>query len=145
MAAPVFAPDIRTRDALLAHPGIQEIFQKGSRLDLAVLSVGELSPFSTISEYYLLQNDELASLQAAGAVGDILCRFIDADGNIIDHPINDRVIAFDPRDLRNVRKVVLASGGWQKYDVIKGAMQLLRPHVLVTDELVAERLVSAPK
>ncbi len=145
MAAPVFAPDGRTRDALLAHPGIKEIFEKGTRLDLAVLSVGELSPFSTISEYYLLQNDELASLQSAGAVGDVLCRFIDAEGNIIDHPINDRVIAFDPRDLRSVRKVVLASGGWQKYDVIKGAMQLLRPHVLITDELVAERLVAAAK
>ncbi len=71
MAAPVFAPDIRTRDALLAHPGIKEIFQKGSRLDLAVLSGGELSPFSTISEYYLLQHDELASLQSASAVGDV--------------------------------------------------------------------------
>lgn len=145
MAAPVFAPDVRTRDALLTHPGIQEIFQKASRLDLAVLSVGELSPFSTISEYYLLQREDMATLQAAGAVGDVLCRFIDAEGNVINHPINDRVIAFDPHQLRNARKVVLASGGWQKYDVIKGALRLLHPHVLVTDESVAERLVAEAK
>lgn len=144
MAAPVFAPDARTREALVNHPGIQEIFRRASRLDLAILSVGDLSPFSTISEYFLLERDELAALQAAGAVGDVLCRFIDADGNIIDHPVNERVVAVDPRELRGARKLVLASGGWQKYDVIRGAMRLIRPHVLVTDELVAERLAAEP-
>jgi DNA-binding transcriptional regulator LsrR (DeoR family) len=145
MAAPVFAPDPRTREALLAHPGIQEIFRRASRLDLAILSVGDLSPFSTVSEYFLLERDELATLQSAGAVGDVLCRFIDADGNIIDHEVNKRVIAVDPHDLRSARKLVLASGGWPKYEVIRGALRLLKPHVLVTDELVAERLAADAK
>jgi DNA-binding transcriptional regulator LsrR (DeoR family) len=145
MAAPVFAPDARTRDALLTHPGIQEIFRRAARLDLAILSVGDLSPVSTFSEYVLLDRDEFAALQAAGAAGDVLCRFIDADGNIIDHELNKRVIAVDPRDLRSARKIVLASGGGQKHGVIRGALRLLKPHVLVTDELVAERLASDMK
>ena len=55
---------------------------------------------------------------------------------------NDRVVAVHPRELRGARKLVLASGGWQKYDVIRGAMRLIKPHVLVTDELVAERLAA---
>lgn len=142
MAAPVFAPDPHTRNALLTHPGIQEIFGRAARLDLAIVSVGDLSPFSTISEYILLEREELSTLHAAGAVGDVLCRFIDADGNIINHPVNERVVAVDPRDLRAARKLVLASGGWQKYEVIRGALRLLKPHVLVTDELVSERLLS---
>jgi len=142
MAAPVFAPDPRTREALLSHPGIQEIFRRAKRLDMAILSVGELSPFSTFSEYLLLESDELAALERRGAVGDVLCRFIDIDGNIIDHPVNERVVAVDPLDLKGTRKLVLASGGWQKYAAIRGALKLLHPHVLVTDELVAERLVS---
>lgn len=141
MAAPVFAPDAHTRQALVNHPGIQEIFRRASRLDLAIISVGDLSPFSTISEYFLLERDELSQLKAAGAVGDVLCRFIDADGNILDHPLNDRVVAVDPRELRGARKLVLASGGWQKHEVIRGAMRLMKPNVLVTDELVAEKLV----
>ncbi len=142
MAAPVFAPDARTRDALLSHPGIQEIFRRAARLDLAIVSVGDLSPFSTVSEYVLLERDDFTALQAAGAVGDVLCRFIDAEGNIVPHPINDRVVAVDPIDLRGARKLVLASGGWQKYGVIRGALKLLKPHVLVTDENVAERLAA---
>lgn len=90
--------------------------------------------------YALLERDELNQLQAAGAVGDLLCRFIDAGGNVIPHPVNSRVIAVDPRSLRTSRKLVLASGGWQKYHAVRGAMRLLKPHVLVTDELVGERL-----
>jgi DNA-binding transcriptional regulator LsrR (DeoR family) len=142
MAAPVFAPDSHTREALIRHPGIKEIFQKSSRIDLAILSVGDLSPVSTISEYYLLQRDELKSLEQAGAIGDVLCRFINAEGQVISHPINDRVIACDPRQLQSARKIVLASGGWEKYNAIRGAIRLLKPHVLVTDEFVAERLCS---
>lgn len=142
MAAPVFAPDARTREALVNHPGIQEIFRRAARLDLAIISVGDLSPISTVSEYFLLERDELATLKAAGAVGDVLCRFIDVDGNLLDHPINQRVVAVDPRVLTGARKLVLASGGWQKYEVIRGAMRLVKPHVLVTDELVAERLAA---
>jgi DNA-binding transcriptional regulator LsrR (DeoR family) len=127
---------------LLNHPGIMEIFNRARKLDLAILSVGDLSPHSTISKYFLLERDDFATLQAAGAVGDVLCRFIDADGNVLKHPVNDRVIAVNPEELSNARKLVLASGGWQKYEVIRGALRLLKPHVLITDELVAERLVA---
>ena len=119
--------------------------RRAARLDLAVLSVGDLSPVSTFSEYVLLEREEFAALQAAGAVGDVLCRFIDIDGNIIDHELNKRVIAVDPQELQGARKIVLASGGWQKYGVIRGALRLLNPHVLVTDELVAERLAAEGK
>ena len=140
LAAPVFAPDGRTREALMTHPGIKEIFRRAGQLDLAILSAGDLSPYSTFAEYGLLEKDELAGLVRAGAVGDVLCRFIDAQGQVIDHPVNDRVVAVDPRQLTNARQIVLASGGWHKFEAILAAIRLLHPHVLITDEAVAERL-----
>ena len=86
LASPVYAPDKRTRDALHGHPGIAEVFTRAQSLDMAVVSVGDLTPHSVFSEYGLLTRDEIASLEAAGAVGDLLCHFIDAEGNVIDHP-----------------------------------------------------------
>jgi DNA-binding transcriptional regulator LsrR (DeoR family) len=145
MAAPVFAPDAGTRDALLKHSGIQEIVRRATHLDMAIVSVGDLSPHSTFGLYGLLEKAELASLEAAGAVGDVLCRFINAEGDILDHPVNDRVIAIHPMTLRSAGKLVLASGGWQKYPVIRASMRLLKPNVLITDELVADRLSSSPE
>ena len=145
LAAPVYAPDKRTRDALLDHPGIAEVFARARSLDMAVVSVGDLTPHSVFSEYGLLTRDEITSLEAAGAVGDLLCHFIDAEGNVIDHPVNERVIAINPTSLRGTRQIVLASGGWHKLTVIRAALLLLRPTVLIVNELVAERLATEPR
>lgn len=140
MAAPVFAPSRETRDALVGHPGISEIFDRAVNIDLAIVSVGELTPHSTFAEYGLLTADEIVSLESAGVVGDVLCHFIDGDGNVIDHPVNERVLALHPYELRRSRNVVLASGGWSKLAALRGALRTLRPSVLITNERVAERL-----
>ena len=145
MAVPVLAPDSRTRDALFSHAGIHEIVEASKSLDLVIVTAGDLSPSSTVSQFSILEREDIASLQAAGAVGHVLYRFIDADGKVIDHPVNDRIMAIDPRDLGATRKIILASGGWRKYEAISAAMKLLKPHVLVTDEGVAERLVAEAK
>lgn len=140
MAAPVFAPDAHVRDALIHHSGMEDVFTQAGRLDVALVSVGELSPNSTLVRYNLLSQEDVGSLARAGAVGDILCRFIDADGRMLDHPLNDRVISADPTLLRRSRRVVLSSGGWEKASVVLAAVRLLKPEVLITDEVVAEVL-----
>lgn len=142
MAAPVYAPDKRTREALISHSGLAEVFARAQKLDIAVVSAGDLTSNSVFSQYGLLTSDEIASLVAAGAVGDVLCHFIDAEGNIIDHPVNERVIAVNPLSLRGTRHIVLASGGLQKLTVIRAALKLLRPTVLIVNEAVAEKLAT---
>ena len=145
LAAPVFAPDARTRDALLQHAGINDIVTESNSLDLAILGVGNITPHSTVAQYFVLDREELSHLQAKGAVGEVLCRFIDANGQIIDHPLNDRVLAIDPRALSSAKKIILTAGGWEKLEIISATLKLLKPHVLITDESVAERLVTTPK
>ena len=140
MAGPVFAPDPVTRDALAAHTGMSDIFLRARSLDMAIVSVGDLTPHSVFREYGLLTSDELASLERAGAIGDVLCHFVDADGDIVDHPVNRRVLAVNLLDLRGTRNIILASGGWHKLGIIRAALKLLQPTVLIVDELVAERL-----
>ena len=140
MAAPVFAPDAETRESLLKHRGIGEVFDHAKNLDLAVLSLGDIAPHSVFSRYGLLTADEISSLERAGAVGDILCRFVNSEGEEISHPVNDRVMSLDPLNLREARRIVIASGGWQKVTIMRAALQCLSPAVVITDETVAERL-----
>jgi len=145
LAAPVYAPDSRTRDALMQHSGIAEIFARARSLDMAVISVGDLTPHSVFSEYGLLSREEISSLVDAGAVGDVLCHFVDAEGNLVDHPVNNRVLAVNPIDLRGTRNIVLASGGWHKLTILRAALKMLRPTVLIVNELIAERLAAEPR
>ena len=143
MAAPVYAPDARTREALVNHPGMEDVFSHAGRLDVALIGVGAVGPHSTLVRYNLLSPEDISSLSRAGAVGDVLCRFIDADGRLLDHPLNDRVISADPGLLRRSRRIVLSSGGWEKTTAILAAIRLLKPEVLITDEVVAEALTEA--
>ena len=144
LTAPVFAPDAETREALRSHPGISEIYSRSRALDMAIVSVGALTPQSAFYEYGLLTREEIASLEAAGAIGDVLCHFVNEDGEIVRHPVNDRVMAVNPIDLRGARDVILVSGGWHKLKIVKASLKLLRPSVLIVNELVAERLASSP-
>ena len=80
MGGPVFAPDPVTRDALAAHTGMNDIFLRARSLDLAIVSVGDLRPHSVFRQCGLLTSEELASLERGGAIGDVLCHFVDAEG-----------------------------------------------------------------
>ena len=60
----------------------------------------------------------------------------------IDHAVNGRVVAVHPRELSMARRLVLASGGWQKAAAIQAATKLLAPQVLITDFNVAERMLA---
>ncbi len=141
LTAPVFAPDPQSKEALIAHTGIKEIFMQARSLDMAIVSVGALAPHSAFVEYGLLSRDEISSLHAAGAVGDVLCHFVDEEGNVIRHPVNDRVIAVNPEQLSAARNMILVSGGWHKVKIVQAAIKLLRPKVLIVNERVAEHLV----
>lgn len=145
MTAPVFAPDEETQAGLFRHEGIQSVVERARTLDMALVSAGELSPNSTLLQYGLITRDELVSLTRAGAVADVLCRFIDREGRVIDHPLNRRVVAVDPRELRGTPKLTLASGGWRKLTAIRAALALLSPAVLITDDRVALGLLERPQ
>lgn len=66
---------------------------------------------------------------------------MNAEGELIDHPVNDRIIAAHSKDLGKVRGIILASGGWSKLSVIRASRKLLHPSVRITDADVAERLI----
>jgi DNA-binding transcriptional regulator LsrR (DeoR family) len=141
LTTPVFVSSKSMRDALWAEPAIQEVFQRGQRVDLAVVSVGDMNANATLFRSGVLTQTDRQELRAAGAVGDILCHFVDAKGNPVDHPLNQRVMAFNPLDLRKLQKVVIASGGLSKVEIITLAIRTTDAKVLITDEKTARGIL----
>ena len=80
----------------MAQPMLREIFEKGEKVDLAFLSVGELTPTCTMTRVGLVSRAEVDDLLEAGAVGDICAHWIDDEGRLVDHPLNSRVVALSP-------------------------------------------------
>ncbi len=141
LTAPLIVADGAVRALLWAEPGLHELDEHARHIDLALVSVGDVSADATLFKEGLLPRSELASLVAAGAVGDVLCHFIDRDGVLVDHPVNQRVIAVNLDALRRVPKLVIASGGRRKADAIRAALKATRAKVLITDETAAMRML----
>ena len=143
LTAPVVVADASIRDALWSEPGLRELLARARKVDLAIVSVGDVSEQSTLFREGLLSSSELASLVAAGAVGDVLCHFVDAQGKVVDHPFNRRVVAVALEDLRRVPRIVVAAGGRRKVAAVRAALKATGAGVLITDEAAARGLLES--
>jgi DNA-binding transcriptional regulator LsrR (DeoR family) len=137
IAAPALADSESTRDVILGQPAIRDVFDRIKRLDLALVSVGDLDLRSTIMQVGLVGRDDLESLLKAGATGDLCCHWLDEMGEIVDHPLNHRAIAPSPLALKQIPCVIVASGGQNKVRVLHGALHGGMINVLITDEATA--------
>jgi len=140
LTAPLLVSHAATRDALWREPALADLRARATRVDVALVSVGDMGRDATLFRDGVIAATERTSLAAAGAVGDVLGQFIDAGGRRVDHPINRRVIAFDLDALRRLPNVAIASGGARKATVLRAALGAIRPATLITDEAAAERL-----
>jgi deoxyribonucleoside regulator len=141
LAAPAIVDSPQTREALVERCGLATVFAHAEKMDLALLSAGNMAKQSTSFRFGFLSEEERSSLLAKGAVGDLLYNFFDVNGNLVDHPINTRVVSMPVDRLRHVPKRVLAAGGLDKLDTIRGAVKLVNINVLITDEETAQALL----
>lgn len=138
LLAPLIVDSAETKRRLIADCGLGQI--QASRLDLAVVSCGDLGPEGSAFSRDFLAPDELAALRGLGAVCDTLCQFLDAEGRPVAHPIAERVMAADLETVARAGRAVLASGGRARAPAIRAAIKRLGPAVLVTDEAAARAL-----
>ncbi|MCC6870317.1 MAG: hypothetical protein IT522_15980 [Burkholderiales bacterium] len=145
LTAPLVVASEATRDLLWREPGLTRVRARARRADLALVSVGGIDPDATLFREGLLSEAERHDLVAAGAVGDVLCQFLDAAGNTLDHPVNRRMVAVPPDELAQVRRVVVASGGLHKVRALRAALAALPVTVLITDEAAAGALIAGAR
>jgi DNA-binding transcriptional regulator LsrR (DeoR family) len=137
LAAPIYASSRRSRDTFMAQEVYAEVLERVGRIDLALLSMGDLSPRSLLVRHGLPPDVGIEDLRAAGAVGDVLGQYLDKSGQPIRHGINDRAIALSLEKLAKAPTVMLIAGGANKVPIIAAALLGRIGKVLVTDEKAA--------
>lgn len=142
LAAPIYCPSEASRDALLTHSGLSAVLKRAREVTLALVSCGDFSEHSLLAATPSVA-EHVPTLLAAGAVGDILGTFLDADGAPVEHVLNRRVMALAPTELERVPVSILASGGLNKAAVIRAILGAGYVRRLVTDEAVAQTLMDA--
>ena len=138
---PAVVDSIATKEALVERCGLQEIFSLADELDALVVSIGGIASATTFYRKGFLSEADREALVERGAVGDLLFHFFDRAGRLVDHPINDRVMSVEVDRLRRAPLRILTSGGAEKTEALLGAMTLIAPTVLITDEETARRML----
>ncbi|WP_051520819.1 sugar-binding transcriptional regulator [Aquamicrobium defluvii] len=139
---PAVVDSIGTKIALVERCGLQEIFQLADSLDAVLVSVGGIASATTFYRGGFLKEADREELVARGAVGDLLFHFFDRNGDLVDHPVNQLVMSVEVDRLRRAPVRILTSGGEEKIGALMGAMNLIRPTVLITDEESARRMLA---
>jgi DNA-binding transcriptional regulator LsrR (DeoR family) len=139
--APAVVDSVETKIALIERCGLQDIFRMTDELDAVVLSIGGIRSATTFYRGGFLKETQREELVALGAVGDVLFHPFNVDGKIVDHPINSLVMSVDVDRLRKAPIRILTSGGPEKIAALIGAMKLIEPTVLITDEESARRMI----
>ncbi|MGO4561767.1 MULTISPECIES: sugar-binding transcriptional regulator [Phyllobacteriaceae] len=139
--APAVVDSVETKVALVERCGLQEIFEMADALDAVLLSIGGIASATTFYRGGFLKEADREALVARGAVGDLLFHFFNRNGDLVDDPVNDRVMSVEVDRLRRAPLRILTSGGQEKIEALLGAMHLVQPTVLITDEESARRML----
>jgi len=141
IAAPAIVDSAATKNALIERCGLREVFDFAKSLHAVVVSVGPMTAQSTTNQFGFVSAADQKALRARGAVGDVLFNFFDADGRLVDHPLNERAMSIPIKTIAATPARILVAGGLDKVDAMIGAFHLLRPTVTITDQFTAAALL----
>ena len=143
---PLHAPGIvagrKERDLLLSDPTIRETIELSENADILVLGMGPLR-HPTLVSTKSVSEEEFAELESIGCVGDICLNFLDGNGQMVDHPIHERILSGDLTKARpRAREVITASCGVSKAGIIRATMVGKWVDTVITDEKTARAILS---
>lgn len=96
---------------MLKDAYVQQAMALFSRIDVALVGIGALEPSKLLaSSGNSFSPQELSGLSRRGAVGDICLHFFDANSELVDTPLSNRVIGMELNDLKRARRVVGVAG-----------------------------------
>ncbi|WP_213876381.1 sugar-binding domain-containing protein [Pseudomonas sp. dw_358] len=141
LPVPAILGNARTREALEQDPIIASVLRLGEQAPVACFSLGELSPRSVLLESGYVDEPLMAELARRGAVGDIMGRFIGADGQAVMPELDARTLGLRPEALRNKSWSIAVCVGAAKHAVVLACVRAGYANVLATDEATARFLL----
>lgn len=135
--APAFVRDRLSRDVFHNHEHVRSVWQLFDRMRIALVGIGTLAD-SLFIERSVLDRKDLASLAAAGAVGEICGRFFDVTGRECDTDYRRRVISIDLDTLRQKTQVIGVTHGRDRAIAVRAALDGGILKSLIIDEDGAE-------
>jgi DNA-binding transcriptional regulator LsrR (DeoR family) len=131
------------RDILMADEVTRQSMGLFDSVTTALVGIGAIDPSPLLAQSgNIFSPKELDLLREQKAVGDILLRFFDKNGRMVETGLEKRVISMSLEQLTKVSRVVAVAGGSRKYAAILGALRGHWINILITDHFTAKRLAA---
>lgn len=121
--APSMVDSAYIANAIKQDSQIRHILEMADQCQTAVFSVGCLSRPSVLYEMGILTDAQYQEIGVRGAIGDVCGHFINADGDIFDPALDDRVIAASLDTIKKIKNKLLVACGKAKAPVIAAALK----------------------
>lgn len=141
---PAFVPAAGVGKQLLQLKDTRDVFERLAAAETALVGVGNLQN-SVFIERGVLQPKDIQELHRAGAVGEILGRFYDEQGEECQTPFRQRVMSLPLAQLRAIPNVVAAVAGADRTAAIRGGLRGGLLKSLVIDDDGARSLLAGGK
>jgi deoxyribonucleoside regulator len=141
LAAPAILEQQSTRAALENDRAVSDVLTLAAGADLFLFSPGGMGSDSVLVDSGQIDAGDLDRLADAGAVGDVLGRFVDARGQIVDPGLDGRTLGLSLNLLRSATTSVALVSGRAKRAVCRAVVTSGLCDVLITDDQNATHLL----
>jgi DNA-binding transcriptional regulator LsrR (DeoR family) len=141
--APLVVSSKEMVNAIKEENSVKEIFRMVSLASFTIIGIGGMNDEATVLQSEILSKKEFLLLKMHGVVGDVLCHFIDKEGNVITSPLGDRLVSISLEALKDLPNVTAVAAGKQKRVAIKSALALGYIDILITNEDTAQWLIES--
>ncbi len=87
---------------LLQTTAVSTVFELMKRASIALVGIGEISPFATVFRHGVIGTDRIGKIAASGAVGTICGWFYGTDGKVIPTEFDDCTLSVSPTVLKSI-------------------------------------------
>lgn len=141
LPSPAILERVETKQAIEADRTVAGILEQAAAAQAYLYSAGPADASSAHVENGYLKPADVEELARRGAVGDVLGRYIDADGNIVDPQLDARTVGVSLDRLRTAKQAIFVTAGNAKHDIARTVVTSGLCSVLVTDETTARALL----
>ncbi|HWM34560.1 MAG TPA: sugar-binding transcriptional regulator [Pseudolysinimonas sp.] len=141
LPSPAILERIETKRAIEADRTVADVLAKAATASAYLYSAGVADGSSVLVDSGYLTAEDVAELVRKGAVGDVLGRYIDANGHIVDPGLDERTVGLGLDELRSAAAAIFVVAGASKHDVARAIVMSGLCTVLVSDEATANALL----
>ena len=141
LPSPAILERIETKRAIEADRTVADVLALARTASAYLYSAGVADASSVLVESGYLTPTDIADLVRAGAVGDVVGRYIDATGQTVDPRLDERTVGLGLDELRSAATAIFVVAGRSKHDVARAVVTSGLCTVLVSDENTARTLL----